>query len=51
MTAASIDKWLVHTDPYGNLAVSALDKTGKLIPPLGQLRRFLEEQNDSICHG
>ncbi|WP_374411186.1 DUF637 domain-containing protein [Hydrogenophaga sp.] len=32
MTAGRIEKWLVHTDPYGNVTVGVLDKSGKLIP-------------------
>ena len=27
-----VEKWLVHTDPYGNVTVGVLDKSGKLIP-------------------
>lgn len=27
-----VEKWLVHTDSYGNVTVGVLDKTGKLIP-------------------
>ncbi len=27
-----VEKWLVHTDPYGNVTVGVLDKAGKLIP-------------------
>ena len=29
--AGRIEKWLVHTDPFGNVTVGVLDKYGKLI--------------------
>ncbi len=27
-----VEKWLIHTDPYGNVTFGVLDKDGKLIP-------------------
>lgn len=32
MNTGRVEKWLVHTDPYGNVTVGILDKSGKLIP-------------------
>ncbi|MBV8046770.1 MAG: hypothetical protein JO171_06440 [Paludibacterium sp.] len=27
-----VEKWLVHTDPYGRVTVGVMDANGKLIP-------------------
>jgi hypothetical protein len=31
LDAGRVEKWLVHTDPYGNVTVGVLDRNGKLI--------------------
>lgn len=32
LKAGRIEKWLVHTDPFGNVTVGILDKNGKFFP-------------------
>lgn len=32
LDAGRVEKWLVHTDPFGNVTVALVDKSGKLIP-------------------
>ena len=35
LDSGRVEKWLVHTDPYGNVTVGVLDKDGKFIPNPG----------------
>ncbi len=32
MKAGRVEKWLVHTDPFGRVTVGVMGKDGKLIP-------------------
>ena len=32
LNAGRVEKWLVHTDPLGNVTVALVDKSGKVIP-------------------
>lgn len=44
MRADRIEKWLVHTDPFGRVTVGILDKNGKFIPQPEKLSKILGSQ-------
>ena len=41
LDSGRVEKWLVHTDPFGNVTVGVLDKAGKFIPNPQQASKIL----------
>jgi filamentous hemagglutinin len=41
LRSGRVEKWLVHTDPFGRVTVGVLDRSGKFIPNPDQASKIL----------
>ncbi|CAD18219.1 conserved hypothetical protein [Ralstonia pseudosolanacearum GMI1000] len=41
MRSGRVEKWFVHTDPFGQVTVGFLDKNGKFIPNPAQASKII----------